>query len=68
MKNNSSKLRTQAALVVGSIMSNIKNPLFLSTFQEAFSDMLNLTVEIIKTNERGESLKMISNLSDLSHS
>lgn len=68
MKNNSPKLRTQAALVVGSIMSNIKNPLFLSTFQEAFSDMLNLTVEIIKTNERGESLKMISNLSDLSHS
>jgi len=36
MKNSSPNIRTQGALVVGSIMSNIKNPLFLSTFEGAF--------------------------------
>ena len=49
-------------------MANINNPLFLTTQEKAFQALLDVTIEIIKQNEEQESLKLISNLHDLSTS
>lgn len=46
-------------------MSSIKNPLFLSTQENTFQTLLDVTVEIIKQNDQQDSLKIISNLHDL---
>lgn len=62
MQNPTTEIKSQAALVLVGIMTNIKNPLFLSSFEGAFNDMLDLIIGIIQTNNEEQSIKMISAL------